>query len=500
MDGKIRINIIYRDGSIVYNKGRINSIFAWVNYGKSAVMPRCILHDFITNRKAFVVEYRGFLSQEKFIMFSRKDIVVLGMMIFALFLGAGNIIFPPMEGYTAGQHWAIAALGFVLTGVLMPFITLVVVSVLGRGEELTRDLPKWAEVLFLATLYLVIGSTFAMPRITNVAYEMALVPLEIVADTSANHLIFAVAFNIIAMLFMLKPNTIISRVGKFMTPALLVLLVVVTAAVFISPLSEISAPSKAYAEGSILTTGLISGYQTMDVLAAIAFGGIVARALSSKNVTEPHKIMRYTIFAGCISVVLLAALYFSLFYLGATSDAVAQGANNGGQIFSRYVGVLFGKEGSLIMSGIIFLASLTTLVGVTSACAYYFAKFSNRLPYSFWVVFFTIMTTIISENGLTKLLQVTIPALLLIYPVAIMLVVLQMVRAKLPWVKLTYNATIIITVCFSLCDSLNNVELLPAGVKRPLENFPLYDNGLAWLIPALGMMVLTILVGKITKK
>ena len=429
-------------------------------------------------------------------MFSRKDILVLGMMTFALFLGAGNIIFPPMEGYTAGQHWATAALGFVLTGVLMPFITLVIVSVLGRGEELTRDLPKWAEVLFLATLYLVIGSTFAMPRITNVAYEMAFVPLDIVADTSVNHLIFAVVFNIIAMLFMLKPNTIISSVGKFMTPALLVLLVVVTVTVFISPLSDIVAPSKSYADSSALTTGLISGYQTMDVLAAIAFGGIVARALSAKNITEPQKIMRYTISAGGISVVLLAALYFSLFYLGATSDQVAQGVSNGGQIFSRYVNVLFGKEGSWIMSGIIFLASLTTLVGVTSACAYYFAKFSNRLPYSFWVVVFTVMTTIISENGLTKLLQVTIPALLLIYPVAIMLVVLQFVRAKLPCVKLTYRATIVITVCFSLCDSLNNVGLLSDGMKQFLSHFPLYNNGLAWLVPALAVMFLTMLVGK----
>ena len=234
----------------------------------------------------------------------------------------------------------------------------------------------------------------------------------------------------------------------------------------------------------------------MDVLAAIAFGGIVARALSAKNITEPQKIMRYTISAGCISVVLLAALYFSLFYLGATSDQVAQGVSNGGQIFSRYVNVLFGKEGSWIMSGIIFLASLTTLVGVTSACAYYFAKFSNRLPYSFWVVVFTVMTTIISENGLTKLLQVTIPALLLIYPVAIMLVVLQFVRAKLPCVKLTYRATIAITVCFSLCDSLNNVGLLSDGMKQFLGNFPLYDNGLAWLVPALAVMFLTMLVGK----
>ena len=110
-------------------------------------------------------------------MFSKKDIIVLGMMVFALFLGAGNIIFPPMEGYTAGNHWATASMGFVVTGVLMPFITLVVVSVLGRGEELTKDLPNWAGVAFLTILYLVIGSTFAMPRITNVAYEMAWLPL-----------------------------------------------------------------------------------------------------------------------------------------------------------------------------------------------------------------------------------------------------------------------------------------------------------------------------------
>ena len=199
-------------------------------------------------------------------MFSKKDIIVLGMMIFALFLGAGNIIFPPMEGYSAGNHWATASLGFVITGVLMPFITLVVVSVLGRGEELTKDLPKWAGVSFLTILYLVIGSTFAMPRITNVAYEMAWLPLGLVEDSATTRLIFSVIFNIIAMGFMIRPSTIISTVGEVMTPALLVLLLVVGITVFVSPLSDIVAPSQAYAENSALTTGLISGYQTMDVL------------------------------------------------------------------------------------------------------------------------------------------------------------------------------------------------------------------------------------------
>ena len=116
----------------------------------------------------------------------------------------------------------------------------------------------------------------------------------------------------------------------------------------------------------------------MDVLAAIAFGGIVARALSAKNVTNPQKIVQYTISAGFVSVILLGCLYFALFYLGATSDAVAQGATNGGQIFSRYVNSLFGTAGTWIMAGIITLASLTTLVGVTSACGDYFSKFSTR--------------------------------------------------------------------------------------------------------------------------
>ena len=142
-----------------------------------------------------------------------------------------------------------------------------------------------------------------MPRITNVAYEMAWLPLGLVEDSATTRLIFSVIFNIIAMGFMIRPSTIISTVGEVMTPALLVLLLVVGITVFVSPLSDIVAPSRAYAENSALTTGLISGYQTMDVLAAIAFGGIVARALSAKNVTNPQKIVQYTILAGFVSVI-----------------------------------------------------------------------------------------------------------------------------------------------------------------------------------------------------
>ncbi|RIU70190.1 branched-chain amino acid transport system II carrier protein, partial [Klebsiella pneumoniae] len=163
------------------------------------------------------------------------------------------------EGFSSGQHWTSASLGFVLTGVLMPFITLVVVAILGRGEELTKDLPKWAGTGFLVILYLTIGSTFAMPRITNVAYEMAWLPLGLTENNANVRFVFSLIFNLIAMGFMISPNTIISSVGKFMTPALLVLLIAVAITVFISPLSEIQAPSNAYENSHSLLIGLTSG-------------------------------------------------------------------------------------------------------------------------------------------------------------------------------------------------------------------------------------------------
>lgn len=110
-------------------------------------------------------------------MFSTKDMVILGMMVFALFLGAGNIIFPPMAGYQSGTDWFSTSLGFIITGVILPFMTLVTVAVKGRGERLSVDLPKWVAVIFWVALYLIVGSTFAMPRVTNTAFEMGFIPL-----------------------------------------------------------------------------------------------------------------------------------------------------------------------------------------------------------------------------------------------------------------------------------------------------------------------------------
>ncbi|HDU8624811.1 branched-chain amino acid transport system II carrier protein [Morganella morganii subsp. morganii] len=427
-------------------------------------------------------------------MFSTKDMLVLGMMVFALFLGAGNIIFPPMAGYHSGTDWFSASLGFIVTGVVLPFLTLITVAVKGRGERLSVDLPRWVSVTFWVALYLILGSTFAMPRVTNTAYELGFLPLGFVEKSTTSHLIFAFVFNFVSMFFMLKQGTMISAIGKFMTPALLFLLVAVGIAVVRTPLSPINEPINQYVDFAFFS-GIVDGYQTMDVLSAMAFGGIVARALASRGVTSPQDVVVITIKAGLIAVGLLAALYICLFYLGATSDAVSQTATNGGQIFSRYVDALYGALGTWLMCGIVLLASMTTFVGVTSACADFFATFNPRLDYRFWVVVSTLLTTIVSTFGLDTLLRVTIPVLLLIYPTTVALVFLQFARRKMRNPRFTYGFTVAVLVVMSAFDTLNNIGLLSENVLAVLHRMPLFKEGIGWLLPGVIAFIISFVAG-----
>lgn len=429
-------------------------------------------------------------------MLSRKDVLVLGMMVFSLFLGAGNMILPPMEGYSAGYHWLSAALGFVMTGILMPFVTLIVVTLNRRGEALSYDLPKWFSVLFWSLLYLIIGSTLAMPRVTNVAYEMGWQPLHLNLG-DYDHIIFATVFNLVGMSFMLKRSSMVSTIGQFLAPLLLILLIIVGVGVFYQPLSEVMPSHGHYAQGAAFVTGMVSGYQTMDVLSAMAFGGIVAQIFASRQIKDSKAIFRYTLLAGSISVGLLAILYFCLFYLGATSHLVAETASNGGQIFARYIDALFGSIGVWMMSAIVILATLTTLVGVTSACADYFSQFHPRLNYPFFVILFTFATIIISEVGLTQILKITYPTLLFIYPVAIMLVVLRLIHAYLPHVKFSYALSIAVTLLTGAADVFKSIGLLPAEFSKFLSHFPFYEEGLIWLLPALCALGISILIGRL---
>ncbi|MCG9642040.1 branched-chain amino acid transport system II carrier protein [Vibrio sp. Isolate34] len=422
------------------------------------------------------------------------DIMALGFMLFAFFLGAGNIIFPPLAGQLAGDHFLPAMSGFLLTAVGLPLITIVAVAVAGGSwGHLTKDLPKQAATIMAVLIFIIIGPAFAAPRTGLVAYEMAVKPFFI--DASQAHLtLFSIAFFVVAMFFSWSQGKLIDVIGKVLTPALFVGLVVLAIAVFVNPQGDVLAAHGEYITQP-LTKGFLEGYNTMDTFASLMFGMLIVDAIRSKGITDRAATTKYLISAGCIAAAGLAFVYISLFFLGATSATVAAGADNGGAILSLYVQSLFGPSGQLVLSVIVLLACLTTAIGLVSACSDYFSSLTP-LSYKAWVIINGVACATVANVGLSQLISLSVPVLFALYPVAIALVALTFLRSRFPNPKAAYRVVVLVSLLFALIDGAK-----VAGVDvSALKMLPLFEIGMGWLLPTTAAIICMFFVGKSTEQ
>ncbi|KII79933.1 branched-chain amino acid transport system II carrier protein [Vibrio renipiscarius] len=418
------------------------------------------------------------------------DIIALGFMLFAFFLGAGNIIFPPLAGQLAGENVLPAMGGFLLTAVGLPLLTIVAIAVAGGSwAKLTQDLPVKAATIMAVLIFIIIGPAFAAPRTGLVAYEMAVKPF--FAHAEQIHLtVFSILFFVIAMSFSWSQGKLIDIIGKVLTPVLFIGLIILAGAVFLDPQGEIIA-----AQGEYLThplqKGFLEGYNTMDTFGSLMFGVLIVDAIRSKGITEQKPTTHYLILAGLIAAVGLTFVYVSLFYLGATSSVVAAGADNGGLVLSLYVQALFGPYGQIVLSVIVMLACLTTAIGLISACSDYFSSLTS-ISYKKWVVINGAACALVANVGLAQLISLSVPVLFALYPVAIALVVLTFMRKKLPNTRLAYRVVLLVSLLFALIDAAKIV-----GVDVSFFNMlPLFDVGMGWVLPTLIAMICVCFVGK----
>lgn len=411
-------------------------------------------------------------------------------MLFAFFLGAGNIIFPPLAGQLAGDHLMPAMFGFLLTAVGLPLITIVAIAVAGGSwEHLTQDLPKKAAVLMAALIFIIIGPAFAAPRTGLVAYEMAVKPFFL--DASQTHLTsFSILFFAVAMIFAWFQGRLIDLIGKVLTPVLFLGLIVLAIAVFIDPQGEMMGAHGEYLTQP-LTKGFLEGYNTMDTFASLMFGMLMVDALRSKGITERAATTKYLICAGCIAAAGLAFVYISLFYLGATSSTIAAGADNGGAVLSQYVQALFGPYGQIVLSIIVLLACLTTAIGLISACSDFFSS-KTKLTYKQWVIINGAACALIANVGLSQLISLSVPVLFALYPVAVALVALTFVRSKLPNPRVAYRSVLLVSLLFALIDAAK-----VAGLDVSAFNMlPLFEVGMGWVLPTFAAIVCMFFIAK----
>lgn len=418
------------------------------------------------------------------------DILALGFMLFAFFLGAGNIIFPPIAGQFAGDNVFPAMMGFLATAVGLPLATIIAIAVAGGSwDHLTEHLPKRAAVVMAVLIFVIIGPAFAAPRTGLVAYEMAIKPF--LADAAQMQLtMFSILFFAVAVFFAWSQGKLIDVIGKVLTPALFIGLVVLAGAVFIDPQGEILA-----AQGEYLThplqKGFLEGYNTMDTFGALMFGVLIVDALRQKGITSQKATSKYLISAACIAAVGLAFVYISLFYLGATSSAVAAGADNGGVVLSLYVQALFGPYGQVVLSVIVLLACLTTAIGLISACSDYFSSLTP-LSYKQWVVINGVACAVVANVGLAQLIALSVPVLFALYPVAIALIALTFMRNKLANPAKAYRVVILVALLFALIDAAKVAGLDMSA----LSMLPLFDVGMGWLLPTAAAMVCMMFIGQ----
>ncbi|MFJ7950727.1 branched-chain amino acid transport system II carrier protein [Lysinibacillus sp. NPDC096418] len=430
-----------------------------------------------------------------------KENLAVGLLLFALFLGAGNIIFPPLLGQQAGENMGPAMIGFLITGVGLPLLAIVAVAKAGGDLQLlaNRVGPTFG-IIFTSIVYLAIGPFFAVPRTGSVSYEIGIAPFlpETIASHWAPLFITSVLFYTLILLLALNPTKLVDRVGKILTPILLLVILLLAVKSFATPMGN---PGDAIGKyvGSPLSEGFIQGYLTMDVLSALVFGIVILQALRGMGMHDSKKQVKTTIFAGFVAAIGLAFVYISLGQIGNTSIDVIGASDNGGVIIAKSADVLFGKLGSIILSVTILLACISTAVGLLNANAQYFNRLFPKISYKMYIIIFTVFSLIITNFGLSTIIDTSLPVLLIIYPLAMVLMILSLADNFFKGGRIVYILALIPTFFVSLYDGLKQLKIQVPFYENLLNTLPLHEQNLAWLIPAIVGATIGFIIHKLSK-
>ena len=416
---------------------------------------------------------------------SAKETLAIGLMLFALFFGAGNMIFPPLLGQAAGENVWPAIIGFLLTGVGLPLLGVIAVALTGSAKGLADKAHPVFGTILIVCIYLTIGPLFAIPRTGTVSYVIAVEPFLGSHSSGIYLFIFSLIFFGITFFLALNPSKLVDRIGKILTPILLAVIAILVIKAIVTPMGSIGPVTKAY-EAAPIFTGFLEGYKTMDAIASIVFAIVVISAVKERGVTNPKSIAASCIKAGVVAAVGLALVYVSLAYLGATSVETVGSLDNGGAILSKASTFLFGSFGNVVLGVAILFACLTTSVGLVSSCGEYFSKLIPGLSYKTVVIIVSLFSLVIANFGLNEIISLSVPILSAIYPLAIVVVFLSFIDRLFNERREVYIGALFATGIFSIIDGLNAANIPLGALNKFLgEHIPLFSVGIGWLIPAI---------------
>lgn len=419
---------------------------------------------------------------------------IIGTMLFGMFFGAGNLIFPIQLGQLSGTNFWAALIGFLVTAIGLPFLGILAIGLSGSNglRDLANRVHPAFGVTFAMALYLTIGPFFAIPRTATVPFVVGFEPF-IAADQVTLFLaLFSFVFFAIVYYFSLNPAKIMDIIGKYLTPAFLVFLFVLIIVSLVKPMGTFQGPTGAYIDSAFMT-GFKEGYNTMDALASLAFGIIVINAIKRAGVTDKKEIAKATWKAGIFAMALMTLIYGLITYMGASSVEVIGTFDNGGLIFAAVADHYFGSFGAILLAFIIVLACLKTSIGLITSCSEFFHDVFPKVSYKWFVLILCAVSFTIANFGLTNIITFAVPVLMFLYPLAIVLILLALSSSVFQNRQAVYAGAMFLTFFISIIDGYNalvgSVPAVDVGALNAISEFykaylPFYDIGLGWIVPA----------------
>ena len=413
------------------------------------------------------------------------DSIVVGFALFAMFFGAGNVVFPPYIGMHAGEQWANGFLFYFIADIGLALVAMFAILHAGGADNITGRIGHVASKVLMCAVILCIGPMVAIPRTAATTLEMSVTPF----FSGMSPVVFSIIFFAVILLLSIKQSAVIDIVGKILTPALLIGLLILIVKGFVSPIGDIVDTGVSASE--VTVNGIKSGYQTMDVLAAMAFGIIILSSADEKGYTDSKSAAKMIGIAAALSGVLLLIVYFGLTYLGATASTVFPTDISRANLVIGIVELLLGKAGLIIFAIVIALACITTAVALVSSAASFFAKLANdKISYSVFVVVICVSSAVISNLGLDMIIAIATPVLDIVYPPMLVLILLSWFGDKL------HKSVYVSSVAGSLIASVLATASL-YGMNVPvIDSLPLASLGLGWLTPAAVFGLVAYLVSK----
>ncbi len=410
----------------------------------------------------------------------RKNSFIAGFAVFSMMFGAGNLILPPYLGLNSGPSWWLVVAGFILSAVVLPMLALVAHGRLqGNMYDFGKKVSPHFSMMYCVIVY-IIAVVLPSPRTAAVTHEMAIQPF----FNSSSILTSSVYFTLV-MIFSLNRSKIISILGKYLTPVIAFIILTIIAISIFSPHPTMVVSTYE----NPFVSGMLEGYQTYDCIGGIVAGAVLIVSLKLVGETDYESNRRLINRAALITGLGLGIIYTGLIVSGAFSSGVFDADISRTALLSGISELTLGGVGATFLSVLVALACFTTAVGIITGAADYFKDRFNDSDqvYVITVLIGCLMGVLMGQFDVHYIIVVAIPTLMLIYPITIILILLNVIPERFG-TSAIFRAVVVVTILFSIPDFLSSMGM---DMDRVFDLIPLGNMSLGWLLPAVVTLVIT---------